>query len=696
MQRAEAARLNRKQSKNWLITYSVIFLAVSFVVFSFTYLQNRTLILGDDGLKQHYRALMYYGEYLRSIIGNLLQGNGLVIPQWDFSIGEGSDILETLHYYVIGDPFTFLSVFVPARFTWLLYDFLMIARLYCAGLSFFFFCRYLGKSSFAGMMAGSLTYAFCYWGLYSAVTHPFFANSMIWFPLILLGTEKILRKERPYALILSVMIAALSNFYFFYVQALLTVLYVMIRLLSCYRGKWKEAGIGLLRIAGASILGVLMAGVILFPMLYAFLGSDRMASGIQIHWLYPASHYLKLAGLFLEPTYSYEACLGYSAAALPAILLLFSHKGNRVLKLCLAACLVFLLIPAFGQAFNGFSYMCNRWTWALSLAVSCAVSVEWDLLLGLTKKKTILLLAGLAVYLIVLILCREYTQEIAYIQLGLCALLAATNFLPGAGGRYTRLIPFALVIIGIFVTAAGKYSIENWAQECLTVEEAEAYADNETKAVQTVKEAAQETGLVRYSGLVTTNAGLQSGLSSTQFYWTISPPAFSKYRADTDQCDGHNYSFWGYNNRAAQLALSLSKYYVAVPSASEIPYGYVYTGTYGDYNVFYNQNSLPFGYSVSRVIPYTEWKALPSVERQEALLQGVVLEDEFAAGTASLEFTSQEISYELKSGQNARLIDEHTIEAEQGNASVRLTFKGAENSETYIVITGLKYSGEAP
>mgnify|MGYP002225045529 CR=1 FL=1 len=46
----------------------------------------------------------------------------LELPMWDMNIGYGSDILTTLHYYVIGDPLTLLSVFVPADKTEVLYE----------------------------------------------------------------------------------------------------------------------------------------------------------------------------------------------------------------------------------------------------------------------------------------------------------------------------------------------------------------------------------------------------------------------------------------------------------------------------------------------------------------------------------------------------------------------------------------------
>ena len=58
------------------------------------------------------------------------------IPEWDFNIGEGNDILVTLHYYVIGDPFAVLSVLVPTRFMYVYYDIMILLRLYLAGIAF--------------------------------------------------------------------------------------------------------------------------------------------------------------------------------------------------------------------------------------------------------------------------------------------------------------------------------------------------------------------------------------------------------------------------------------------------------------------------------------------------------------------------------------------------------------------------------
>ena len=68
-------------------------------------------------------------RYMREMIRNLLLEHRFVMPLWDFSLGEGSGIIETLHYYVIGDPFSLFSIFVPVRFMYVYYNAMMLLRL---------------------------------------------------------------------------------------------------------------------------------------------------------------------------------------------------------------------------------------------------------------------------------------------------------------------------------------------------------------------------------------------------------------------------------------------------------------------------------------------------------------------------------------------------------------------------------------
>ena len=92
--------------------YTVLFIICMICTSVWFLLNKATFIWSGDGISQHYNALAYYGGYLRDIISNLLEKRQLVIPTYDFSIGYGADIINTLHYYVIGDPLNLLALFV--------------------------------------------------------------------------------------------------------------------------------------------------------------------------------------------------------------------------------------------------------------------------------------------------------------------------------------------------------------------------------------------------------------------------------------------------------------------------------------------------------------------------------------------------------------------------------------------------------
>lgn len=98
---------------------------------------------------------------------------------WDLNIGYGSDILTTLHYYVIGDPLTLLSVFFKSSQTEFLYEFLIFLRIYLAGIAFSRYAFY-HKNSKQAVFMGSMIYVFAGWTIYAAMKHPYFSNPMIY------------------------------------------------------------------------------------------------------------------------------------------------------------------------------------------------------------------------------------------------------------------------------------------------------------------------------------------------------------------------------------------------------------------------------------------------------------------------------------------------------------------------------------
>lgn len=136
-----------------------------------------------DGFNQHFRALSYYSDWLQNIVKNLIYKHRLIIPMWSASIGYGSDIISTLHYYVIGDPLALFSVFVPNKYMVDFYDLLILLRMYLAGMAFAGYCFYMKNKNKIAVLTGSFIYVFCGYTIMFGLHHPYFLNPMIYLPL---------------------------------------------------------------------------------------------------------------------------------------------------------------------------------------------------------------------------------------------------------------------------------------------------------------------------------------------------------------------------------------------------------------------------------------------------------------------------------------------------------------------------------
>ncbi len=557
------------KKREYFFYYTLLFMIAALSVFSWYFLTGRTLINQGDGLRQHYKALVYYTRYMREMIRNLLLEHRFVMPLWDFSLGEGSGIIETLHYYVIGDPFSLFSIFVPVRFMYVYYNAMMLLRLYLAGTAFSFLCFETGIKSRFAVMAGSLTYCFCFFAIYNAARHPFFLNPMLYLPLIILGIEKILKKKRPYLYIFTIFIATVSHFYNFYMLVLITILYVSVRMIISYRKNRKEGLHLFFRISIFSVLGVLMGAVLFLPIFYTFLGDSRLSSRSSFHLLYPLLHYSRLPALFISEGDSYLMCMGFSAPTLLAVFLIFiRQKKYRLLKCFFIIGVIIMSVPFLGQALNGFSYAANRWCWAFALLSAYILATAWTSLMTINIKEARILLMCTIGYLAACIMLEYSRSAKVFAAISIVFIFLFLIFPNSSAIRPARKQQLALILVFISILNTSFWRNatggSNYASEGVETRKAE----NELKINETnaVKEIAEEEGVnsfYRFSGRnLTTNANILAGISSTQFYWSLSNPYIAAFRDAMQLRDNRTYNYEGYDDRTALTALAAVRYYV--------------------------------------------------------------------------------------------------------------------------------------
>ena len=404
----------RRQGRGALVlAYTALFALLMGIWAAIFALNGQSFIQYGDTLKQHYPFLVYYGRWLRQAARCVL--TGAAVPTWDFSIGYGADIITTLSYYGLGDPLDLLAAFVPGRWTEQLLEGLIVLRLYLAGLAFMAFSRRHGNSRF-GTLLGALAYVFSAWPIQAGLIEPVFLVPMYCFPLMLLGADDLFEGRSPVLYIAAIALTALSNFLFFYMAAMLLVLYAIAVYSKRYGAKNLSTLPPLLaKFIGFALVGIAISAVTLLPTAQELFGSARFGLTRETA-PYPFYRFFELlANMTTGMGYdAYSTYAGVTSAAFLGVLVLFAKpRQNTVLKCAWLGLLALLLVPQAGSVLNGISYVSNRWVWTFTMLEAFILARVCPGITAFEPKEKRNLFALLAVYCVVAFCVKQGRTETA-------------------------------------------------------------------------------------------------------------------------------------------------------------------------------------------------------------------------------------------------------------------------------------------
>lgn len=711
----------------YYVIYSALFVGICLTAFSWFYLNDRSFIWKPDGIDQHFNALMYYGQWLRNTVAALGSGGKSFVSLWDFSIGYGSDIITSLHYYVIGDPLCLLSFFVSKEHTEILYHVLIILRIYLAGLSFSMYCHRVKADDFSTLV-GSMTYAFCMYSVYYGIRHPYFLNPLIYLPLLLIGVEKIFHKEKPYFFIIMTFLATVSNFYFFYMLSIFIFLYSVIRFFHLYKRDIMKNMLTLLgKCIAFYLVGVAMACFIFFPIVIAFFSSNRVTTENLVPIVYSIRYYQSLLPAFFSAaTLDYGTILGFFSVSFLSIILLFA-KRKKNWQLIIGFCILvsFLLIPYAGHVLNGFSYIGNRWVFALIFLIAFIVVKMMPTLLNINIRASAILFFCTTIYFFLCFLMANSRKETLIFSLALTFmllfLLVFSKILrreKGVPGQkilfFTKLGVVLITTVSILSTCLYRYSAVqgNYISEFIEAGDAKSkLSDYSTKVLDKIA----DTDFYRYDdrteGNNASNTALLNGKNSIGYYFSLENGNISNFLSETGSTPRTFQRYSGLDNRMLLEALASVKYAIIKRGTeSQLSSGFtklVASSTDEDgviYDLYYNQNSLPIGYTYSSYITKDRFLTLSLAKRQEALAQGVVVEEESDAlqqfSQTSFNFTDLELPFdvEIDASQKDNIeVQDGKIIVRKANSQLKLKLEQTmDRCETYVIFNNLKFSAYTP
>ncbi len=350
--------------KRTLLIYTLLFAVLAWIVFYPVLLQSKTLISVGDNYNQSLPVLFYIRQYYHSLLSGTYY-------KFDPAIGFGEDVIGSLFYYGIGDLFMFPVLFVSEENVIHAYSFIVIMKMYLAGLSFMIYGRSKGLTRTA-LICSSLSYALCFYELQQGLACINMLVAPILFPIMITAIDRIyygiLKRKWFLILCLVVWIQALDGFYFLYIDILGCLVYGMLLIIF----NSNTVSVLIKRIAlvsGAFIIGMVLGTPILYPSIRYYLQSNRTSeSGNILLKLFTLPSIADLGVRiknFILPAYGlYEYGFGLPVICLVVFIYLiikWKKVEYRKYLLVFALALYGYFFPAIGVIMNGFSYNTNRW-----------------------------------------------------------------------------------------------------------------------------------------------------------------------------------------------------------------------------------------------------------------------------------------------------------------------------------------------
>lgn len=695
---------------------------------------DRSLIRITDGVEQQYSSFLYEGRWLRQIFRTFLSGGGWVVPQWEWSVGYGVDSMTTMLSF---EPLTLVSALVPESLSELAYQALIFVRMYLAGL---FFCLYaLARDRDAqDALCGACAYVFsaC---LLNGLYWPGSLVGALFLPLVLTGVERMLAGGRPYVLIGGLSLLFVSSYYFAYMIMLALIPYCVVRVVQVEKNPSAKIHLTwLVRLAGCVLISLSIGCSAIVPQMHALFGSARFTSNTVIFQpTYSFLYYLNFIPGFIS-TFSpgNDYLIGYGATSLLACVALFLERGerrreHRALRIGFVVLTLMMLVPIFGRVMNGNNYASNRWSFVYAMLISYIVCVVAPRLRRLGGRDRRVALVVLCVILVLVLVVNNLRKEayLASLAVGFFSLaLLATGVVPR---RHMTLAIVATLLVSsaVAVTYIADYREGGYTNDAYSLGDVHRSVTlaSPSYVLTKVDDPTFWRADTDVGALGLRNDGIFLGTRAYSFYYNIYNSRIDRFHTELGLTRAAiNFSYKGLGGRSFLEAVTAGSYYLA-PSDHSFPVPYYYDDTpvlvdeiaddEMSYEVYAARDRLPLGFTYSHVMARDEYERLSMARKQATLLQAAVVDsdDVLATGLAELtpRFSDSSPTYRAadindasdSSGGEGMVVGEGSdststsgcsyedgrIVVRERGATLRLSFEGLPNAETYLSLKNFRY-----
>ncbi len=689
--------MNRKGC-NFYFPYIIIFLGITGALFLVFFNDGKTLVRNGDALTQHYPAFLYIGRYYRVSLKEIFLTHRFP-SMWDFSIGYGSDVIQTLTYYGLSDWSTVLfAVFSNSKNGTILYTAMMVFRTFLTGLSFLFFCKRF-KCSVVWSTAACFAYLFCPYMLETVFNgHHFMGLPLLYLPIILVYVDKNLKSEKTRVFPLIISLSILSSYYFFYMELICAFVFFVSRYFEINKKmSIKSFLIHLARVSLYVVTGLLIASPIIGPQVFALFSDSRMNIEKATNLLYSKDEYLHaIKNLVSSDAFSYYSYIGVSSIVLIGVMILILKNKARWLQCMLFTFGLTICIPITGKIMNGFSYVANRHVWILIFLVCVALAKSADEIKRLKKMDKCILVGVVLIYTGVLFWIgamsdEEIRFEIILLLVGVLAISFWPKCLKKSYEVSILCIVFVLVFVGVAVHIKTIFVNREGYSSFLTPEQVdEIYYNDHDAVLDTISDDGDVFRVDWNYGKKKPNAiDVQRYCGSAYSYWSFQNASLVRYLNENGLL-GLAYEIDGLDNRQYLRSLRGCKYVIDLNN--NIPS--IYNMKNRNIGLCLNSNSLPIIRLYDRTL--SEAKYLSSTFGQKPVLESEYCILKNGEERIDIDEICEKAVYKLDYDiETKNTIDKNAIIVRDTNEKITFNIKCPADGELYLEIYNLKTNQEA-
>lgn len=728
----DKCHIDHIDKKRWLFAmYTICFGIMVMLVFGRFLYYGKSFVGGADGLPQVAPTMQYTGQYYRELLKNILQGN-LRIPMWDMSIGFGMNILQVISF----DPLYILcSVLFVHDIAVGIAIFDMLC-LYLAGIMFVALCYNLGCNRYAAL-AAAMAYIFNGYILNYCMAQNSFLRLFIVLPMIVLGVHNVTKKNRYGIFALSVLYNITLGPLNIYTIGIVLILCVCMMYIFSDRKKgvadffgyvWKPVLI--------YILEMVAMAVFLIPTMYKVVSGGRIGNAsINFQWLYDASYYRSLFhGLVGVDEIGIHGYIGVTTLAILAVVCL-AIKGKKSLlekELCVCgvAALLIAIFPIGSYLFNGGIGFNHRFLFIIAFYLCIVLAVMLPKLFELEVREKKKLCISVFIYIVFYAVISVWSDKnVDYAMEFL--LLYVIFVLFGKRVKMQWVLGMICVEIAVFSyivyepsqeNVIGKFENTKYLEEKISVKQLSVLQNISDGEVCRVEDIQQKSTKDKDS-----NLGIRSGYSALNGYYSFMYDDIISTMSDWGVSQtGAPFNIFDLDNRTALYTLGGVRYIIREAEANEnIPWGYEMVaeqdmeveGKNRTVQLYRNINALPLMYAYSSYLLKDEYDQLKPYEKEQAMMQGIVLENQSDTGDVDIQPTElkldgrvvldkDEILQQIREQLEQRMVKEERSESpieitDDGlickSSKVTLTIELPETyveSESYLYLEGLRYYPE--